>query len=965
MAHFTFTSPIILTTGDWSCAHCIMQGVRGHKKHSKAHKTAAAAVRHMGRLRSHNDKQNGAEEEEDDDDAPSESENNNDDNNGDDEKSSLESSKVTERAASSSSSSSNVEKPAGEDSKTQNANDNTNESGKKVAEETVEKGKGEEEEEEDEEEAKEGEEDGDKKPAAKTDTTAATGGGVGMSRKNLALFKIADSLSPAMKINGDGGGGGGGEAGSPVVRARRRRVQPSLYTPQRGADSHWLSDEKHQWLTEPAKDSDSSSNSSSSSEDEEGQGETKDQKRKKPKSGDDKDKKKAPAFFCNFCKDDSSIPVCCFCACRQCFGKHDKSKLLLCDRCNDEYHTYCLDPPLSTVPTSKKWFCPSCEPSANPKTGLSVSTRRSTGSNNNVSPTGTKEVTPVASSSALGTRGSAKKENATSPAAAAAAAAELAAKSASKSPKASSKSPRQRGRPPKNSKSPPPPPPTPPPSLSPPLRKRGRPPKDHTLPPPPPPSPPPPRKRGRPPKSASQSPPSLSTKKKQRSASASKVAKGKSTSKSPEKRGRGRPPALSSPPPRKRGRPPKNASQSPPAARPASKAAKVKSTSSSKSPEKRGRGRPPVKKTDNEATPDKRGRGRPPVSKSDFEPPLKKTKIDPGRKGGKSSGSVVLEEGVPGLAGARFKRYKDEGEANEEPANKSPSYQQSVKSDDAASEAELMEYRTVKQSRSGRIVKRSSFHDEIDEGEQHLKSVRYQQELQRKADETDEVPWQAESETGNFMESPTFSEKEYVETFAHVPPLEPMVESIEPSPQATAPSIELSKPWTDESIVAAPKIDSRLPEVTTNLNPVVAMPLVVQPVITASYAQPSVSVSASSVAAAAAAADHLAGASYEDTGVGSSKVPRRKPGARECMQISRRFGVRVIPQRYMDTLLDYCTRGKVEHLIRMRERLDEHSNFLESQLAGLEAAVRERGELDIVVPALPERAADKPPAGTL
>lgn len=34
-----------------------------------------------------------------------------------------------------------------------------------------------------------------------------------------------------------------------------------------------------------------------------------------------------------------------------------------------------------------------------------------------------------------------------------------------------------------------------------------------------------------------------------------------------------------------------------------------------------------------------------------------------------------------------------------------------------------------------------------------------------------------------------------------------------------------------------------------------------------------------------------------------TKAPRRKPGARECMQISRRFGVNVIPQKYMDILL--------------------------------------------------------------
>jgi len=86
---------------------------------------------------------------------------------------------------------------------------------------------------------------------------------------------------------------------------------------------------------------------------------------------------------------------------------------------------------------------------------------------------------------------------------------------------------------------------------------------------------------------------------------------------------------------------------------------------------------------------------------------------------------------------------------------------------------------------------------------------------------------------------------------------------------------------------------------------------------------------------------------------GTTKTPRRKPGARECMQISRRFGVNIIPEKYMTTLLDYCRRGKVEHLIKMRERLDCHSRFLEYQLAGLEARVKEVGESKIVVPAMP------------
>lgn len=55
---------------------------------------------------------------------------------------------------------------------------------------------------------------------------------------------------------------------------------------------------------------------------------------------------------------------------------------------------------------------------------------------------------------------------------------------------------------------------------------------------------------------------------------------------------------------------------------------------------------------------------------------------------------------------------------------------------------------------------------------------------------------------------------------------------------------------------------------------------------------------------------------------------------------------------------DYSKRGKVDHLIRMRERMDEHSRFLESQLAGLEALVKEKGELDVRVPPAPSTNGD-------
>lgn len=53
----------------------------------------------------------------------------------------------------------------------------------------------------------------------------------------------------------------------------------------------------------------------------------------------------------------------------------------------------------------------------------------------------------------------------------------------------------------------------------------------------------------------------------------------------------------------------------------------------------------------------------------------------------------------------------------------------------------------------------------------------------------------------------------------------------------------------------------------------------------------------------------------------------------------------------------------------MRERLDDHSRFLEEQLAGLEALVKEKGEIDIVVPPIeqdenprPIRANPAPPS---
>ena len=45
---------------------------------------------------------------------------------------------------------------------------------------------------------------------------------------------------------------------------------------------------------------------------------------------------------------------------QKCYGKYDSNLLILCDHCERETHTYCLDPALSEVPTEDPWYCQSC-----------------------------------------------------------------------------------------------------------------------------------------------------------------------------------------------------------------------------------------------------------------------------------------------------------------------------------------------------------------------------------------------------------------------------------------------------------------------------------------------------------------------------------------------------------------------------------------------------------------------------
>jgi hypothetical protein len=45
--------------------------------------------------------------------------------------------------------------------------------------------------------------------------------------------------------------------------------------------------------------------------------------------------------------------------CLSCGEDDDHANLLLCEGCNAEYHTYCLSPPLRSVPAGD-WYCGEC-----------------------------------------------------------------------------------------------------------------------------------------------------------------------------------------------------------------------------------------------------------------------------------------------------------------------------------------------------------------------------------------------------------------------------------------------------------------------------------------------------------------------------------------------------------------------------------------------------------------------------
>jgi hypothetical protein len=47
-------------------------------------------------------------------------------------------------------------------------------------------------------------------------------------------------------------------------------------------------------------------------------------------------------------------------ACQECGAQHDAEVMLICDGCDKGYHTYCLEPPLESIPDDD-WHCPACQ----------------------------------------------------------------------------------------------------------------------------------------------------------------------------------------------------------------------------------------------------------------------------------------------------------------------------------------------------------------------------------------------------------------------------------------------------------------------------------------------------------------------------------------------------------------------------------------------------------------------------
>ena len=78
-------------------------------------------------------------------------------------------------------------------------------------------------------------------------------------------------------------------------------------------------------------------------------------------------------FFSNVKSNDKKVCKACYEVCKKRYelslvickickteNAETDDQLLLCDKCDQGYHTFCIDPPLTSIPTDDKWFCSPC-----------------------------------------------------------------------------------------------------------------------------------------------------------------------------------------------------------------------------------------------------------------------------------------------------------------------------------------------------------------------------------------------------------------------------------------------------------------------------------------------------------------------------------------------------------------------------------------------------------------------------
>lgn len=268
--------------------------------------------------------------------------------------------------------------------------------------------------------------------------------------------------------------------------------------------------------------------------------------------------------------------------------------------------------------------------------------------------------------------------------------------------------------------------------------------------------------------------------------------------------------------------------------------------------------------------------------------------------------------------------------------------------------------RTTIRSRSGRVVKKKTFLIEEEEGEQHLRAGRSSNDantkkaLPNKNEKGNSIGANDKSDNGSSEAKVPKSKNQNDSKLSSMLSVPPGSSSYERLPSMRIPGLNPAFPIP---LVFPPSVSNSISARAEALKKYAKLQIASvskssKPPIKVSTGVTGTSNKNEKKSNSAANSQTASGDSTKNkpsvqflspiTGQPLSKEPRRKPGARECMQISRRFGVNIIPDKYMEVLIDYCSRGKLEHLIRMRERLDDHSKFLEYQLSAFEELVRQK-----------------------